>query len=432
LYMIDIQKLRRELKTAKKEMRDICDSAMESTESKMSDVQGVRYLELESETRNIDAQIDLAEKRNALDLDNLDEGDEHNDNSDNDEKRGFNSFGDFLMAVRHADTPGGTLDNRLTTRAASGQNETIPTEGGYAVQTDQLAGIMKKVFETSILAPLCRKTNIGPNANGLAWNALDESSRVAGSRNGGARGYWAAEAATVTAAKLKFAKQKLDLEKLMSIVYATDELLEDSVGMESFMTEVVSDELSFLLDKAIFRGSGAGQPLGMLLAPALVTVDKEAAQVADTIVFENIIKIRARMWAQSRKTANWYINQDIEPELQTMAMVVGTGGVPVYLPASGISGAPYDTLFGRPIIPIEHCSTVGSLGDIVFGDLNEYRLIDKGGINKAVSMHVRFLYAEQTFRFTYRVNGTPLWTSALTPAQGSNTLSPFVALAARD
>jgi hypothetical protein len=47
------------------------------------------------------------------------------------------------------------------------------------------------------------------------------------------------------------------------------------------------------------------------------------------------------------------------------------------------------------------------------------------------SIHVRFMTNETTFRFIYRFNAQPIWNSAITPFKGSNTLSPFVALATR-
>ena len=153
--------------------------------------------------------------------------------------------------------------------------------------------------------------------------------------------------------------------------------------------------------------------------------------MAGTVVWENIVKMRARLWARGRENSVWFINQDVEPQLQTMAMPVGVGGVPVYLPATGAAGAPFDTLFGRPVVPIEQCSTVGTVGDIVLADLSQYILAEKGGIEAASSMHVRFLYAEQTFRFMMRTDGQPLWSTALTPANGTNTVSPFITLATR-
>ena len=135
----------------------------------------------------------------------------------------------------------------------------------------------------------------------------------------------------------------------------------------------------------------------------------------------------SRCWGRSRANAVWYVNQEIEPLLYTLKI----GDVPVYLPAGGLSEKPYATLFGRPIVPLEQCSALGAVGDIILGDMSQYLLIDKGGINSASSIHVRFLYDESVFRFIYRVDGQPIWNKPITPYKGSNTLSPFVTLAAR-
>ena len=74
---------------------------------------------------------------------------------------------------------------------------------------------------------------------------------------------------------------------------------------------------------------------------------------------------------------------------------------------------------------------MGAKGDIILDDLSQYLLVDKGGINAASSIHVRFLYDENVFRFTYRVDGQPIWNAPITPYKGAGTLSPFVTLAAR-
>jgi HK97 family phage major capsid protein len=428
--MIDVMKLRREQEKVKAEMRKLCADALARDDKRMTEPEGAKYQELEAQVSAIDAQAVLAERSNALELDKP----AGNHEEAPAENRGFKGFGEFLQAVRAACVSGGRTDERLQrdTRAATGHGEGIPSDGGFLVQTDHLAEIMQRTYDRSLIANRCRRLPIGANANGLSWLEIDEVSRAAGSRFGGIRGYWAAEAATVTASKTKFMKKRMDLEKLMSLVYVTEELLSDTTGLEALCSGLVGDEFAWLLDDAILNGSGAGLPLGWMKSPALVTVAKEPGQVADSIVFENIIKMRSRLWAKSRGNSVWYINQDCEPQLQTMAFVVGVGGVPVYLPATGASGTPYDTLYGRPVVPVEQCATVGDLGDIVLADPSQYLLIDKGGIKSAASIHVRFLNDEQVFKFTYRINGMPTWNTALIPANGAaNTVSPFVALAAR-
>jgi HK97 family phage major capsid protein len=127
----------------------------------------------------------------------------------------------------------------------------------------------------------------------------------------------------------------------------------------------------------------------------------------------------------------WIINQDIEPELFELSIPVGTGGIPVYQPANGLADAPFSTLMGRPVIPVEHCATLGTVNDIALVDFSQYLMIDKGTPKQDVSIHVRFINDESAFRIVYRVDGQPIWNSALTPKKGSNTLSPYITLATR-
>jgi len=138
------------------------------------------------------------------------------------------------------------------------------------------------------------------------------------------------------------------------------------------------------------------------------------------------------MWGRSRANAIWITNQDCEAQLNKLTIATGTySGATVYMPPSGVAGAPYSTLMGRPVMVMEHAATLGDLGDLILADFSQYLLIDKGGINAAQSIHVRFLYDESVFRFIYRVDGQPIWKKALTPYKGSNTVSPFVVLQAR-
>ena len=347
-------------------------------------------------------------------------------------KKMWRSNGEFLKAVYDAAKPGGTIDPRLTYKdSASGMNEAVPSDGGFLVGQDFAQDLLQRTYETGILAPKCTKIPISAGKNGLVANGVDETSRKDGSRWGGIQSYWENEADTFTGKKPKFNKIELKLKKLTGLCYATDELLEDASALEAVISNAFADEFGFKMDTAIMYGAGAGEPLGFMNGGALVTVAKETGQAAGSIVVQNIMKMWSRCWSRSRQNAVWLINQDIEPQLFTMALNVGTGGIPVYMPAGGVSGAPYSTLFGRPVIAVEQANTLGSVGDISLVDLSQYLLIDKGGINAATSIHVRFLYDESVFRFIYRADGQPIWKTALTPYKGSNTLSPFVTLAAR-
>jgi HK97 family phage major capsid protein len=338
-----------------------------------------------------------------------------------------NGMGEMLQAVVNAATGRG-VDSRLV-KNQLGANEGLPSEGGFLIETDHSPELIKRTYETAAVASRCRRNPV--SGNRITVNYVNETSRVTGSRMGGLRGYWINEAGTLTPTMPTLGQMELKLKKLGGLFYSTEELLADQTALQSFVNESFPEEFAWLLDDAILNGNGAINPLGLANAPCTINVAAEAAQPAGTIVYENVLKMWSRMWAKSRANSVWFINQDCEPQLATMGLVIGAGGIPVYMPAGGVSGTPYSTLFGRPVIPIEQCATCGTVGDIILADMSQYQLIDKGGIQTAESIHVAFLTDQRAFRFIYRVDGQPRWASALTPANGTNTLSPFVRLATR-
>lgn len=382
----------------------------------------------ESEIRSWDESISRAERLLAAEPEDrgIEKPEVKPSPAKTEEKR-FNTFGEQLMAAYRAAAPGGKIDERLTTRAASGLNETNPSDGGFLVQQDFVSELLKRTYETGILASRVKRIPITTNSNGLKINAVDEDSRANGSRWGGVQTYWESEAAELTGRKPKFRQMDLSLKKLTGLCYATDELLQDASALESVIRQAFAEEFGFKIDDAILSGSGSGEPLGILNSGAMVTVAKEADQTSK-ITVENLIKMWNRLWARSRANAIWYINQELEPYLYTLKI----DDKPVYIPAGGLSEKPYATLFGRPVIPLEQCNATGEVGDIILADIGQYLMIDKGGVKAASSIHVRFLYDENVFRFIYRCDGQPIWNKPLAPYKGSATVSPFVGLAKRN
>lgn len=346
------------------------------------------------------------------------------------------ALGNFLFAVRNAVLSNGrSVDPRLTEqRAPSGAASNVPEDGGFFVEQELQSRILEKVWTIGQLLQRVDKLTItNPSLNGVKINAIKETSRATGSRSGGVQGYWVGSGTAPTATKPKFRQISLTLEKLAALGYATDELLQDAGLFGQLMMRAFVNELRFMTEDSIINGTGAGQPLGILNGAGLVSVAAENGQAATTIVFENIVKMWSRFWSGSMMSGNgiWAINQNIFPQLFKMSQTVGTGGVPVWLPANGLAGQPFSTLMGLPVIPVEYAATLGTVGDIMLLDLSQYMMIDKGAPQSATSMHVLFTTDEMAFRVIYRVDGEPVWESAVTPFKGTDTISPYIALATR-
>lgn len=347
---------------------------------------------------------------------------------------GFETMGHFAFETFRATKPGRTtaVDKRLETVAAvTGMSFGVGTDGGFLVPPQ---------FSTAIWDGMQAGTNnLLSMTNGytiegesLTLNANAETSRARGSQWGAGRAYWIAEADQITHSRPKVRQIKLEPKELAVLTYVTDKLLNNSpIALGQFLTTVAASLINFEVGDAIIEGNGSGKPTGILSSGCVVEVSKQSGQVAATIVPENIVKMWARLHANSRANAVWFINQDCEPSLQTMTLGLGTAGLAVYMPPGGLSQSPYATLMGRPVVPIEFCSTLGTVGDIILADMSAYATGTRGGIDSAMSMHLRFDYAETAFRFMFAVDGASWLASAITPFKGTNTLSPFVTLATR-
>lgn len=349
---------------------------------------------------------------------------------------GFESYGHFLREVRQS-TPNApsefirkAYNSEWVRKAATGMGELVGSDGGFLVPPTFSTKIFERVYsENNLLAKTDQYTAAG---NSMVFPRNNESSRATGSRWGGVRAYWVQEGSTITASAPTFGQLRLQLNKLACLARVTQELMTDaSTSLETYLTRVFALEIGFAGNNALYRGTGAGQPLGLINAPCAVSVAKETGQAAATIVSANIAKMWARRFALGPTgTYVWLINQDVLPQLYLLTLGIGTAGVTTFMPPGGLSGAPYSTLMGAPIMEIEFASTLGTVGDIALVDLSQIVSITQG-MQSMSSMHVYFTTDEQAFRTTFRLDAAPWQASALTPFQGTNTQSPIVTLATR-
>jgi len=343
-----------------------------------------------------------------------------------------NSLGTFAKAVQSFNTGHGMSKEleAYVQKAPSGMNEAVGEEGGILIPDQISAGIWQRAVAANDLLGRIQLIPITGNSYTVVQEAGD--TMAAGTRNAGVRGYWVEEAGQITKSQPKFRRQALRLKKLGVLVYVTDEQLEDSPqSLEAFITDKAGREIAFMTGDALMNGDGIGKPLGVLNSACLISVTKETDQDATSIYAENIINMFSRLHAPSLANAAFFINQDTLPMLMSLTLAAGAGGVPLMWPAGGFNQAPANTILGKSVIPTEWNPTLGSAGDILLADWSQYMGISKGGVKSAVSIHLRFDYDETAFRFTYRMDGRPVWPAALTPYKSTVTQAPFVQIAVR-
>jgi len=305
-------------------------------------------------------------------------------------------------------------------------SSTVPSEGGFLIPETLRSELLRVSLESSIVRQRARV--IPMETLRVPIPMIDSTSNVS-SVYGGIVAYWTEEGASLTNTSASFGRVVLDAKKLTAYTEVPNELLSDTISsFEAFINMMFPEALAFYEDDAYINGSGVGEPLGFLDAAngARILVAKETGQDADTIVWENIIKMYSRMLPGSLNRAVWITSPDTFPELATMALNVGTGGSAIWL-NNGTQGPPM-TILGRPVIVSEKVGKLGDVGDIAFVDLGFYLIGDRQVMSSVSSPHYKFGNDMTAFRITQRVDGRPWIQSPITPKNGGPQMSPFVLL----
>jgi HK97 family phage major capsid protein len=351
-----------------------------------------------------------------------------------DPKGGFSFVGEFMKAVHGAHAAkinGGALDKRLLIGAAapgagSYANEGSGSDGGFLIPPEFGTDIFQLSLGDNAFLEMTDRVTVTGNSMSFP---RDESTPWG---TNGVRAFWQGEAGAGTATKPNLGYEALRLKKLMALVPVSDEMLEDSNAMASYLPKKIGTAIQWRTNEAILFGTGAGLPQGALNSGAIITVAKDSGQAANTLTALNLANMIARLPEGSFGNAVWIINNDVLPALFTLTL----GGFPIYLPAGAgvgaIKGSPYGTLLGRPVIVSQHANTFSSKGDVILVDLSYYQTITKAtGVQTATSMHLYFDADATAFRTTFRVDGQSKISKPIDPAKGNTQLSPYVQLAAR-
>lgn len=328
---------------------------------------------------------------------------------------GWNSFDDFLSTIHS-----GAFHPAIKQAAAGG----VGSSGGFLVPEQFAARMLDTALEDEIVRP---RADVWPMTGDTLKVAGVDASDSSTDLYGGISGSWLGEGDTISFEDVSYRKIELHSKKLAVLSKASNEVREDGIDFESQLETTLRKALSWHLDKAFLRGTGVGEPLGVLNDPALVTVDEEVGQVADTIIYENLVKMLARLHTSCFARSVWVCNPTCIPLLLQLTVPVGTSGsfIPVMSESDGVF-----KILSRPVLFSEKLPSVGDEGDIILADFSQYVIGLRREMTLDKSMHYAFPSDEVCYRGILRVDGQGKWSSAYTPANGDSQ-SWCVALAAR-
>jgi HK97 family phage major capsid protein len=328
---------------------------------------------------------------------------------------GWGSLGEFAMTIHR-----GQSDPRFL----AGMTETVPSDGGQLVPDQFGAELMDTSLETEVIRPRARVEPMTSETKKVAGFDFRDNSTGAPA---GISGAWLAEAGSITPGKAKTRIIELTARKLAVMINSSSELVEDAASFENLLATAITRAFGWFLDEAFINGDGAGQPLGILADPALIVVNKDGSQLANTISFTNLCNLYGRLHPACQRRAVWLVHPSTIPLL--LGLTVGTGGNTWYPVMNEVSGR--YRIFGLDVLTTEHMAPLSSQGDICLVDLSQYLIGMRREISLDRSIHVGWLTDEVSFRSICRTDAQGTWGKAFQPKGGAATLSWAVTLQAR-
>jgi HK97 family phage major capsid protein len=342
---------------------------------------------------------------------------------------GDGSFGDFLKCVATNDV----RRLRAVYKSSKALDETSGASGGFLVPTqfeERIRAVGAPMLFDQLVAagrgPLMLRTNAAELA--LPVLEQDQAPNVESSALvGGVRLIWREQSADVQESEPKFEQRIFRPHSADAYVAASTELITDAPqALEDTLVTLFGRAYAVLKARVMLRGTGVGQPRGIVGHPASISVTRATTGTQVEKDTDTILAMIQRLLPGSA-TAVWIAH----PFWRSRLMATRLSETLLYT-VNGQSLVYGDTLAGIPIAYSEHLSTVTSAGSLILADLSYYAMVERAAFSVAFSEHARFLKRQSVWLFGVRIDGAPLINAPLILADGAgtNTVSPFVEIAA--
>jgi HK97 family phage major capsid protein len=339
--------------------------------------------------------------------------------SQNPKGKEFRNIGDWLYHVRFF-----PQDERLAYQDFGEERQQsmgVGVEGGFMVPAQFIPQLRMIEPAAAIFRPRCTVIPAGSPPDATATLPVLNQT-AAQNIYGGMAVQWIAEAATKPETDLELLQVCLTPHEVAGHTIITDKLLRNWEAADALITRMLRLAVNGAEDTAFYNGTGVGQPLGIVTAPATVGIARAGA---GAVVVADIQGMYARI--KFGGSLVWIISQTVLPQLTAL---VDAGNHLIWMPnATGVAGSPPGTLMGIPVLINERSVALGTLGDIMLVDLSYYLIKDGSGPFVATCPHVHFTTNRTVIKIFWNVDGQP-WLSGPIPLEGTpaNTVSPFIVL----
>lgn len=343
----------------------------------------------------------------------------------------FESFSQFALAVARGN------DGRLIRNDYAPGSQSSTESGasaGFLVPQAFVQRLMDAALQQEVFRP---RATVIPISTGNAIVSGFKTTDGTGNKRAGLYLDWMnPEGSQLQAQKPVAQEIQSRATKAAIFCRVTAELAADAPNFDAMLSSAMTAAVAAGLDSAFINGSGAGQPLGVINAPATIIVSKESGQASNTLLLANLAKIVGRLMPASFARSVWFVHPTLVPTLYQMSYVVKNVAGSENVGGSFVPAVSHDadgnlTIFGRPALVTDACSVLSSKGDIVLADPTRYLVMMRSDVRLVRDQSVYFDTDEIAFKLTMRFDGLPQDSEPTKLRDGTNTVSPFVVLEAR-
>lgn len=234
--------------------------------------------------------------------------------------------------------------------------------GGYLVPPEFGSEILKLLTEMS---PLRQYANV---------QTVSGSEIVFPTLLSGVNAFWTEEGDDMTASEPTFGQVKIANHELSSFYIASNKVLEDNAyDLESVMNRELAEGFAKVEGLAFVKGTGAGQPRGLMTATGIAEVKTGlAANFPASNPMDVLITMQHAIPSFHARSAVWLMNRNTLATIRKFKDAQGQ-----YLVTDPKDGGVL-RLLGNPIVEMPDMDNVAAgTAPIMFGDLSGYRIFDR-------------------------------------------------------
>jgi len=257
-------------------------------------------------------------------------------------------------------------------RAAS---EGTTTAGGFAIPVfiDPSVILTDQETDNPFLA-IARQVEVNTNA----WKGVSAA---------GVSWSFDAEGGTVSDDSVTIAQPSVTVFMARGFIPYSIEIGEDWPGFQSEMARLLAEGYDELLIDKFSRGSGSGEPRGILTALDANTNVEVVSTTDAAFGQEDIYKVWKSLPQKYRRRASWMMAVDINNRIRQFGAANVYHAATVTLPAGAA-----EVLFNRPVYESPYfpdfTGTTGAENRLVVGDFSNYVVARRSGMNVELVPHL--------------------------------------------